>query len=177
MAKGIIRLCYRKIIDASSQKLWDKYVFDDTYQEFFMQAQYYNQQGKYSTFQELLDNVPNAERLHHLTSSAAIGYIRQLNQVIPDIANQIGKLCLPFSQFNVEIVQSHVQKKPEHRIAISFYSDELTWIDTIDTMLLLAYGQQQEALRDGKFIDTDLISLQPYLSISSYQPIASHPFF
>lgn len=173
MAKGIIRLCYRKIIDASSQKRWDTYVFNDTYQEFFMQAQYYNQHGKYSTFQELLDNVPHADRLHHLTSSAAIGYIRQLNQLIPDIANQAGKLCLPFSQFTFEIIQSHVQHKQEHRVAISFYSEPLTWIDTVANTLLIAYGEQLGSLHEGKTIDTDMIMLQPYLSISSFQQ--EHP--
>ncbi|GAB4036442.1 hypothetical protein [Spirosoma gilvum] len=175
MAKGIIRLCYRKIIDASSQKPWDKFVFDDTYQEFFMQAQYVNQEGKYSTFQELLDNVPNADRLHHLTSAAAVGYIRQLNQLIPDVANQAGKLCLPFSQFRFEIIQSHVQNKDAHRVAIYFYSEPLTWIDTVDNLLLIAYGDQQEALQDGKEIETDMIRLQPYLSISSFQPVRPSP--
>lgn len=169
MVKGIIRLCYRKIIDISSQKSWDKFVFDDTYMEFFMQAQFYNQEKKYTTFQELVNNVPNAEKLHYLTSTAAIGYIRQLNKIIPDIANVSGKLCLPFTQFKFDIIQSHVENKDSHRIAISFYSDPLTWIDTIDNQLLIAYGDQREALQEGKEIDTDMIALQPYLSISSIQ--------
>ena len=38
MAKKIIRLCYRKVIDATSSKPWDKYVFENTYAEFLMQA-------------------------------------------------------------------------------------------------------------------------------------------
>ncbi|MFD2935044.1 hypothetical protein [Spirosoma flavum] len=169
MSKGIICLCYRKIIDVSSQKAWDKFVFDDTYMEFFMQAQYYNQEAKYSTFQELVDNVPNADKLHYLTSTAAIGYIRQLNKIIPDIANVSGKLCLPFTQFKFEIIQSHVQNKDAHKVAILFYSEPITWIDTIDNQLLIAYGDQREALQDGKEVDTDMVVLQPYLSISSIQ--------
>ncbi|GAB3956506.1 hypothetical protein GCM10028805_46570 [Spirosoma harenae] len=169
MTKGIIRLCYRKIIDASSQKLWDKYVFDDTFKEFYMQAQFYNQDGKYTTFQELRDNVPGADQLQSMTSSAAIGYIRQLNGIIPDIANNAGKLCLPFSQFKFEIIHSHVQNKEAHKVAILFYSDPLTWIDTIDKQLLITYGDQREALQAGNEVETDLISLQPYLSISSFQ--------
>lgn len=169
MAKGIIHLSYRKIIDASSQKLWDKYVFDDTYMEFYMQAQFYNQENRYNTFQELLDNVPNADRLHYQTSTAAIGYIRQLNGLVPDIVNTSGKLCLPFTQFKFEIIQSHVQQKEAHRVAILFYSEPLTWLDTIDNTLLIAYGDQREALREGKAVDTDMLTLQPYLSISSFQ--------
>src|ERR1700712_2957657 len=111
MSKGLIRFCYRKIIDSSSQKLWDKYVFDDTYQEFFMQAQFYNQEKKYNTFQELLANVPNADKLHYLASTAAVGYIQQLKEIMPDIVNIYGKNCLPFKQFKFEIIQSHIQKK------------------------------------------------------------------
>ncbi|MBD2755099.1 hypothetical protein [Spirosoma validum] len=169
MVKGIIRLSYRKIIDATSQKLWDKYVFDDTYMEFYMQAQSYNQENKYTTFQELLDNVPNADRLHNQTSAAAIGYIRQLNGLIPEVANTSGKLCLPFTQFKFEIIQSHVQNKEAHRIAIIFFSEPLTWLDTIDNTLLITYGDQREVIQEGKAIDTDMIILQPYLSISSFQ--------
>lgn len=169
MIKGLIRLSYRKIIDAASQKLWDKYVFDDTYMEFYMQAQSYNQDGRYTTFQELLDNVPNADRLHYQTSTAAIGYIRQLNGIIPEIANASGKLCLPFTQFMFEIIQSHVQNKDAHRVAISFYSEPLTWLDTLGNALLITYGDQREAIRAGKVVDTDMVTLQPYLTISSFQ--------
>lgn len=167
--KGLIRLAYRKIIDASSEKLWDKYVFDDTYMEFYMQAQSYNVGDRYTTFQELLDNVPNADRLHYQTSTAAIGYIRQLNGLMPDIANTSGKLCVPFTQFKFEIIQSHVQQKEAHRVAIIFYSELLTWLDTINNTLLIAYDDQRAALREGRAIDTDMITLQPHLSISSFQ--------
>lgn len=89
--KGLIRLSFAKLIDASSQKPWDKTVFEETYQEFFMQAQLYNPQNQYQTFQELPDNVPNADQLHYLTSRVALGYLKQLNQLIPDVVN-MGKL-------------------------------------------------------------------------------------
>lgn len=170
MIKGLIRLCYRKIIDASSQTAWDKYVFVDTYMEFYMQAQFYNQENKYTTFQELIDNVPNADRLHQLTSAAAIGYIRQLDGLIPDVTTRLGKLYLPFTQFKFEIIQSHVQHRDAHKVTISFYSEPLTWIATVNDQLLVANGDQRVALQMGKEVDTELIALQPYLSISSYQP-------
>ncbi|GAB4016187.1 hypothetical protein [Spirosoma koreense] len=168
--KGLIRLTYRKIIDANSQKLWDKYVFDDTYMEFFMQAQTFDPGNRYATFQELVTHVPQAERLHALTSAAAIGYIRQLNNLMPDMANVSGKLCLPFSQFNFEIIQSHVENKQAHRVAILFYSDPITWIDTVGNHLLVAYGDQRTAISEEKEVETDLIALQPYLSIATWQP-------
>lgn len=166
----LIRLSYRKIIDASSSKLWDKYVFEDTYMEFYMQAQYYNQAGKYSTFQELLDNVPNADRLHGQTSAAATGYIRQLNGMVPEVVNTSGKLCLPFTQFSFEIIHSHVTDRQAHKVAILFRSEPLTWLDTIGTTLLIAYGDKRAGLQAGQEISTDLIALQPYLSVATYQP-------
>ena len=64
MAKGIIRFCYRKVIDASSGKQWDKNVFESSYKEFRMQSQFYNQEKKYNTFSELIGNVPSSEKLH-----------------------------------------------------------------------------------------------------------------
>ncbi|GAB3979906.1 hypothetical protein GCM10028806_46280 [Spirosoma terrae] len=169
MTKGLIRLSYRKIIDASSQKLWDKYVFDDTHMEFYMQAQLYNKDDKYNTFQELIDNVPQAEKLHYLTSRAAVGYIRQLNGVIPDVLNSSGKVCLPFTQFTFEILRSHVSNKDMHKIALTFYSEPITWIDTLGDALLIAYGDKRESLSNGDEVETDTLYLQPFLSISSLQ--------
>src|SRR5258706_12261971 len=58
MRKTIIKLSYRKIIDSSSQKQWEKYIFEDSFTEFLMQSQYFDQQKKYSSFSELIANVP-----------------------------------------------------------------------------------------------------------------------
>ncbi|RYU96233.1 hypothetical protein [Emticicia agri] len=171
MAKGIIRLCYQKIIDVHAQKTWERNVFEDTYMEFFMQSQFYNQEEQYQTFQELIANVPAVDKLHYLVSTAAINYIRQLNNLMPDITNAHQQLCMPFTNFRFEIVQSHIQRKEEHRIVIYFYSEPIIWIDTIDHQLLVAYGNETEALESGKEISTDLIALQPFLSISSFQNI------
>lgn len=175
MTKGLIQLCYRKIIDSDSQKVWDKFVFEDTYMEFFMQAQTYNQEGKYRTFQEILENVPAASNLSYLVSTAAINYIRQLKDVVPDIANVYGKLCLPFKRFKFEIIHSDVKDKASHKVAIYFYSEPITWIDTLDGKLLIAYGDQREAIDAGEEIETDMIAMQPYLNISSVMLGAPKP--
>ena len=58
MEQKIIRLCYRKVIDAASQKPWDKLVFESTYKEFLMQSQFYNQEKKHTTFAALLQHAP-----------------------------------------------------------------------------------------------------------------------
>lgn len=168
--KGLVRLSYRKVIDATAQLPWDRLVFDDTWQEFYMQAQAFNPTGSYQYFRELLANVPKADTLHYLTSRAAMGYLQQRNDRIPDVTNAQQQASLPFTQFKFEILAAQLDQKETFRIAIFFYSDVLTWVDTLGDRLLLAYGDQQAALRQGQAITTDLIPLQPELSIWSYQP-------
>lgn len=169
--KGLIRLSYRKVIDATAHQAWDRLVFDDAWQEFYMQVQSFNPDGRYQYFWELLANIPTADKLHYLTSRAVLGYLQQLNDRIPDVTNAQQQASLPFTQFTFEILAAQLAQKETFRIAIFFYSDVLTWIDTIGDQLLLAYGDQQAAIRQGQAITTDLIPLQPELAIWSYQPV------
>jgi hypothetical protein len=163
-SKGIIRFCYRKVIDASSQKAWEKLVFESTYKEFLMQVQFYNQEKKYSSFGEILLNVPAAEKLHFLVSSAIIGYMQQLGGKVPDILNSLGKHFLEFKNYRFEIINSDIKNKAGHQVAINFYSEPLTWHDTIDNYLLLS-PVNGEKNKDG--VLTDMMQLQPFLSIYS----------
>jgi hypothetical protein len=164
MAKGIIRLCYRKIIDASSQKMWDKYVFESSYAEFLMQSQLYNQEKKHNSFAELLIAVPDAEKLHFLVSAAIGGYMQQLNGIVPDILDNLGKHFLQFNNYRFEIINSDIKNKAAHQIAINFFSEPLVWHDTIDNYLLIStLGAEKND--DG--VLTNLVQLQPFLSIYS----------
>ncbi|MBO9638113.1 MAG: hypothetical protein J7576_08095 [Siphonobacter aquaeclarae] len=167
MSHRIIRLGFRKLISRASDKPWEQFVYEDTRRELFMQAQYFNPDGKYATFSELIAQVPAAEKLHALTSTAAVGYLRQLDGKIPDILNAYGRRCLPFSDFRFEVIQSHFRKKEEHTVAVTFYSDPLTWIDMPGTYWLVAYGDRRDDLEAGREVETDLIPQQPFLSIHS----------
>jgi len=160
MAKGIITLCYRKIIDINSTKAWEKLVFEDTYNEFKMQAQYFNQQKKYNIFAELIRNVPDAEKLHFLVSAAVSGYIQQFNNTVPDITNNLGRLFLKFSGFQFEIINSHITDNSKHQVAINFFSDPLLWHDTIGDYLLVS-----EVPDEKPATETHLFRLQAFLSI------------
>lgn len=162
MESKIITVCYRKIIDANSVKEWEKLMFEDTYREFKMQAQFFNQQKKYETFAQLIHQVPGAEKLHFLVSAAAINYIKQLNNKIPDVQNNIGKTFLRFNQYYFEIINSHVQNKAAHSIAINFYSDPLIWHETIGEYLLLSNMDIPEE-------QTHLYHIQPFINIHSYK--------
>jgi len=134
-----------------------------------MQAQQFDVEKKYSTFQEMLTNIPNADSMHYLVSTAAIGYIRQLNGKVPEVWNQAGKLCVPFKNFRFEILQSHILDKNKHRVAIFFYSEELIWIDSVDKHLIFAPADKFEMLSKGKDIDTETLILPPNLSICSFR--------
>lgn len=169
MIKGLIRLCYRKSIDATAIKTWDKYVFEDTYKEFYMQAQQFDQQQQYATFREMLEKIPKADQMHYLVSTAATGYIRQLNEKMPDVVNVLGDLFVPFRNFRFEIIQSHIQHKDQHKVAISFYSETFTWIDTVHDRLLLAQGNQTEAIASGREVETHMLVLRPDVGIFSCQ--------
>ena len=166
MPKKIIRLCYRKIIDASSQQAWDKYVFESSYAEFLLQAQFYNQEKKYTSFSELLLYVPNAEKLHFLVSAAIVGYVQQLGDRFPDIPDNLGKYFLSFKNYRFEIINSDSKKKASHQVAISFFSDPLTWHDTINNYLLVS---PVDGEKTGDGILTYLLQLQPFLSIYSFK--------
>lgn len=167
MKKKIIRLHYRKIIDAGNSKAWDQYVFEDTYKEFQLQSQYYNQQKKYTRFSEILQHEPKAEKLHFLVSAAATGYLRQLNGIIPDITSNAGRLFLRFKNFRFEIVNSDIKNRSVHQVAINFYSEPLVWHDIAGNWLLVSpaeEGEKEEVL-------IEMVSLQPFLSIYSLKTI------
>ena len=131
MPPRLITLAYRKLIDANSTKPWDKLVFADSYREFRMQSQLYNQQGQYRTFGELLHHVPGADRLHFLVGGSIGGYVQQLNGVVPDIVNNVGRYFLKFSGYQFELINSSLHDQSRHQVAVNFYSEPLLWHDGI----------------------------------------------
>jgi len=164
MANRIIRLSYRKIIDASAAKPWDKLVFEDSYAEFKMQAQLYNPEKKFRTFAELRQHVPGAEKLHFLVSAAIIGYLQQLHETVPDVLDNLGKHFLKFTQFYFEIINSDLLDQSKHQVAVNFYSEPLMWHETIGNYLLVS--AQKEPTNEAL---THLFAIQPYVTIHSLQ--------
>jgi len=164
MPDRIITLCYRKVIDSQATKPWDKLVLDDTYAEFRMQAQYYNQEKKYRTYGELLQHVPGADKLPFLVSAAVRGYVQQLNGLVPDIVDNLGRYFLKFSKFQFELINSDLLDKARHQVAVNFYSEPLTWHETLGGYLLVSHSQPA-----ADEVLTHLVAVQPYLGIYSLQ--------
>jgi hypothetical protein len=170
MYKGMIRLCYRKVIDVHSVKPWDKLVFDDTYTEFLLQSQFYNQEKKYRSFSDLITHVPAAEKLHFLVSAAVIGYLQQLQGKVPDLLNSLGRLFLPFNNYRFEIINSDIKDKTKHQVAINFITNHLVWHETINDQLLLSIPGNME---NGEQL-TELFTLPLFVSIYSIKPIVPY---
>lgn len=166
----MIRLCYRKIIDVDSKGAWETLVFNDTYTEFLLQSQLYNQQKKYTSFSELMQHVPGVDKLHFLVSAAVIGYLQQLQGKVPDLLNSLGKLFLPFNNYRFELINSDVKDRSKHQVAINFYTDHLVWLDTIHNQLLLSVPGNME---NGELL-TELFALPPFVSIYSIKPIVAN---
>jgi len=165
----VIQLAYRKVIDVHSTVEWEHDLFVDTYHEFCMQAQFYDQSGALATYEELVRAFPRAEKLHGLVSTAAIGYLRKLNQTIPDVVNLSGKPWIPFENFQFEIVGSHRHLRDKHRVAITFFSKEVLWIASYHDRLLVAPVDQHELLIAGQKIQPDSVTLNTNIFIHSFQ--------
>lgn len=170
--KGVIKLGYRKIIDPASEEAWDKAVLNATYKEFLMQAQQFDQLKKYDTFQDMLLNIPKADRMHYLVSTAALGYLKHLGDLFPDATNTFDQPCVPFKNFRFEVIQSSVFDKAKHQVAIYFYSEPVLWVNTISTnQLVIARAEFEDAWKNGEEIETETLTLNPNLGIISYRKI------
>ncbi|MCC8410283.1 hypothetical protein LJ707_15180 [Mucilaginibacter sp. UR6-1] len=160
MYNKIIRLCYRKIIDVSATKAWDRQLFDDSYAEYRIQVQNFALAHQYPLYSELLHHNPDVIRINHMVSGAVIGYLQLLDSMMPDVLNALGRRFLKFNEFKFEVINSHLDNKDKHRISVTFYSEPMYWLDTIGQNLLLAGTDQQ-----SNAMFTDLLPLTPYISI------------
>ncbi|GGE54667.1 hypothetical protein EV200_102584 [Pedobacter psychrotolerans] len=168
MPQKVITLCYRKIIDSTATNPWDKFIHEDSFTELKMQSQFYNQEGKHSTFAEIILNVPGSEKLHFLVSAAITGYLQQLNGIIPDVLDNLGRRFLTFENFKFEIINSDLNQIDKHKVAINFFSRPLLWHDSIDQYLLVSAFNKKTT--DEIF--TNLFQIQPFVSIHAIKNIS-----
>jgi hypothetical protein len=162
----IIRFCYRKIIDSTATKAWERLLFEDSFAEFKMQAQRFNTTNTPSSFAALLQHNAAAEQLHFLTSGAVTGYLKQLNGKLPDVVNTLGKQFLYFNNFRFEIINSHTLDISKHRVAVNFYTTPVIWKDTVGNTMILAVNNTVE----NDELLTDTFMMPPFVSIYSVKP-------
>jgi hypothetical protein len=165
----IITLCYRKIIDANVAKQWDKLVFESSYLEFKMQAQNYSLGTSFTTYADLVRHVPKAKQLAGMITPSITGYVQQLAGIVPDMLNNVGKRFLKFNKFQLEIINSDINDKAKHQVAINFYTEPLIWHHTVENFLLLSDYKPAET--ENEEVLTNLFQVQPYVNIYSLKKL------
>ena len=160
-----VRLAYRTIIDCKSNTNWDKYIFEDTYKEYLIQSQIFNnKENPVNTFRELLSVNEKAKQLHYLTGLAAEHYVQQLNGVYYRVTDVLGKHFFEFTNFELDIVNTDIHDISKHKVGITFYSPLYLLISNLNNQYLLS----AEIDKTNNF-KTLTFNMQPQLSICYYE--------
>ncbi|SCY47599.1 hypothetical protein [Flavobacterium caeni] len=160
-----IRLAYRAVIDQQSTWVWDRYVFEDTYKEYLMQHQLFNDKDNpKNTFRELLAENEKAEQLHYLVGIAANGYIEQLKGKLHRVPDVLGNQFLPFSSYRLDIVNTDIVDATKHKIGITFYSPPLLLVDIINNCYLVSAEPDTTTN-----LETMMFPMQPHLAICAVE--------
>jgi len=168
MAKAIVQLAYRQIINAGSTNGFEKAVWAASYNEFLLKSQAYNQEGKFTTFSQLKANDGRANSLHCKSGFAIVGFIAALKNTMPNVVTTFGKSIL-FDTHEFEIIESDITNQQMHEVAIIYYSKPLILLEIIGEQLLVAYKDALTNSDDG-FV-TFMITMQPQLSVATYHHI------
>lgn len=156
-----IRLAYRIVIDHNAVLTWDKFVFEDTYREYLLQHQLFNpKQNQLPTFRELLAQNQEAEQLHYLVGIAANNYVQQLKGKLHRVTDVLGKNFLPFTNYELDIVNTDIFDRTKHKIGMTFYSPWLLLIDIVNDCYLVS-----EATEAHQDLQTTMFPVQPNLAI------------
>jgi len=176
MAKALIKLAYRQVIDASSTGSFEKKIFHDSYVEFMMKVQAYNPGMRFASFSEIVANDGRANSLHYKCSFAVLHHIETLNKQIPGLQDTAGRISIPFAIPEFKVLESGVTDKNLHKVAITYITDTVTLIDSFGEYLLLAMGDQTQPL-GNQGLETFTFKMQDNLSIVNYKEIVAENIF
>lgn len=160
--KKEITFCYRKIIGNEAVKPWDKRIFDDSYLEYRMQVQNFEKHKDYLSYGELIHYSPEAKSLNARVAPAITGYIQQLQNITPDILNNLGRRFLKFNKFTFELINSHFEQKEKHQVGINFFSEPYIWEETVGNYMIVTLKDQPKS-NAPQLAET--ILMPPYLGI------------
>ena len=73
-----IRIACRQVIDSKSTSDFEKKLFNDSFNEFYLQSQAYSEGGRLKTFQDLIEHNPKANSLHYKVGFSVGRYVRIL---------------------------------------------------------------------------------------------------
>lgn len=156
-----ITIQFRKIFSADSTKTWENGLWNDSFLEYKMKAQFYDEKVEFPDFKQLLQAKPDAEKLHYLTSLGCMGAMQQLNNLMPDVVDTLNKRCLPFVNYRFQILNTNFNQKEKHRVQIDFFSEPLYLIEAFGDTLWLGLVQAEQ---DENMV-TFMVKMQPNLMI------------
>lgn len=165
--KAKIKLAFRIIIDQNSEMVWDQYIFEDTYFEYKVQHQVFDdKENPVKNYWELLMKNPHAEKIPFLLSSAVTNYVSQLNNEIKSLPDVLGNTHFPVENFKLDLISSNTEDPSRHKIGLTFYTPELLLIDIIDNRYLLSRDTEST-----NAFNTFMFAFHPHVSIAYYKVI------
>ncbi len=165
MSKTTIRLAYRLVIDSTAVLTWDKYVWEDTFKEYLMQHQQFNtKENPKNTFRELLAENEKATQLHYLVGITANAYVSQLKGNLYRVADKLGNRYFPFTNYQLDIINTDTTDSSKHKIGITFYSPLLTYFGIIENHYLVS-----PSVDEVEGYETLMFAVQPQLAICYYK--------
>ena len=127
-----IKIAYRQIINSRSSSDCEKKVFNDSFNEFYLQSQAYSEGGRLTTFQDLISHNPKANSLHYKVGFSVGRYVAELKNVIPGLRDSLGK-PMGFENHEFLLLDSDISNNNAHQIAIIYTSDWLSFSPSLET--------------------------------------------
>ena len=159
-----IKLAFRIVIDQNSEMVWDQYIFEDTYFEYKIQHQVFDDpENPVKNYWELLAKNPQAGKMPFLLSSAVVNYVTQLKGEIKSLPDVLGNTFFSFESFKLDLISSNIEDPSKHKIGLTFYTPELFLIDIIDNKYLLSNNSDNK-----NSFETFMFAFHPQVSISYY---------
>ncbi|SKA45629.1 hypothetical protein SAMN04488128_10756 [Chitinophaga eiseniae] len=168
MQPAQIILSYRQLIDATSTGDLEKKIFEDSYVEFLMQSQAYNTDKQFRTFTELKAHNPKSNSLHYKVGFAVGLHLQEMGNRIPGVKDCLGNKELPFELYHLELIESDIEDRQQHRVALNYITPPFTLLEIIGDRLLLVSPEQTG---QPDTFDTFMVAMQPQLAITSYKPL------
>jgi len=162
-----IQICYRQVIDHTSERFFEKAVLQTSYQEFLLKVQTYNTDGRYDTFTQLVAQDGRANSLHYKTGFPVIPLIEQLRNVIPGWWDNAGNPVF-FETYDFKLIESSITRQDQHAVAITYTTPRLYLLNSFGSYLLLKKVTPVDAY-DGN--EPFMIPLQQGVSINYYETI------
>ena len=164
--KTLVKLSFRQIVDSTSQTEFEKKVWEDSYDEFLIQTQSFDREGKCKTWHELVAQFPKAKINVTYKTGFAIGlFVKSLNNIVPHIKDNLDSIVIPFTGWTFEIIDSDIRSRQQHRVAITYETDEVELKEIIGDFMVVAFPGFDSHT-------TITIRMFPGISISSHRSVS-----